>query len=426
MASPIANRCDFDAGDCVDGRYRVVKALGEGSFGKVYRVQDGNGQNCALKLLRLWEVPPDIREPLMDRFEMEFRTGQIHNDCLVQSLAYGTVEGNPYIVMEFCSGGDLSPLVGSGNPSIPLYLQQILVGLHALHVRGKVHRDLKPENVLFKSPSQVALTDFGIAGDRNHRMTERNIFGKPAQMFGTYAYMPPEQVNRRRGDATVLPTTDLFSFGVLAYQLLTGQLPFGPLTDHGELAEYLRRGKEGAWHHSPLRSLSHAQEWERVIGGCLEPDFKKRLQSAKDVLRLMPDAGSAPVALPPAYTPPQGASGWCLRVLVGEEIGRVYPLSDLARQGRRLLTLGRDPSNAICLREERSNYISRRHATIETNATADRWVLRDGQWHPDQGAWIPSSNGTYVASTPLDDRGQVLAPGDIISVGEAKLRIERA
>lgn len=74
-------------------------------------------------------------------------------------------------------------------------------------------------------------------------MTERNIFGKPNQIFGTYAYMPPEQVNRARGEATVLPTTDIFSFGVLAFQLLTGSLPFGELTNHNELAMYQKRGK---------------------------------------------------------------------------------------------------------------------------------------------------------------------------------------
>ena len=104
----------------------------------------------------------------------------------MRSLDYGTVGGNPYIVMEYCSGGDLTPYLGSGSSKIPLICQQILIGLHALHTRGKVHRDLKPENVLFKSNGIAALTDFGIAGDRNKRMTERNIFGKPNQIFGTW------------------------------------------------------------------------------------------------------------------------------------------------------------------------------------------------------------------------------------------------
>lgn len=424
MTSLIANRCDFNPGDVVDDRYHVVKTLGEGSFGKVYRVRDSQGRDRALKILRLWEVPPDVREPLLERFDMEYKTGQIDCDYLVRSLAQGRVQGNPYIVMEFCSGGDLTPLVGSGNALITLVCQQVLAGLHALHARGKVHRDLKPENVLFKGPNHAALTDFGIAGDRHRRLTERNIFGKPQQMFGTYAYMAPEQANRRRGDCTVLPTTDIFSFGVLAYQLLTGAFPFGPLTDHSELAQYLRRAKEGNWHRSLLHRVSNAGAWEHVIEGCLAPDFRRRLQTAEEVLQLIPNAEGASVELPRAYVPPPVVKGWCLRVMQGEECGRVYPLSALVANGRRLLTIGRDAANALPLSEQHSNYISRRHATLETDATAHIWLLRDGQWHPESLTWERSRNGTFIGSTPLDERGQVLRPGDIISIGEAKLRIE--
>lgn len=116
--------------------------------------------------------------------------------------------------MEYCSGGDLTPYLGSGSSKIPLICQQILIGLHALHTRGKVHRDLKPENVLFKSNGIAALTDFGIAGDRNKRMTERNIFGKPNQIFGTYAYMPPEQVNRMRVRPLSYPLRTFFFWSI--------------------------------------------------------------------------------------------------------------------------------------------------------------------------------------------------------------------
>ena len=80
-------------------------------------------------------------------------------------------------------------------------------------------------------------------------MTERNIFGKPYQIFGTYAYMPPEQVNR--GKSTVLPTTDIFSFGVVMYQLITGVLPFGKLDDQNDLVRYQKRGAAGPGLHLP-------------------------------------------------------------------------------------------------------------------------------------------------------------------------------
>ena len=109
MNNRTVDRCDYNVGEYINNRYRVSQTLGEGSFGKVYRVTDSASKDYALKLLRLWEVPPEIRKPLMERFEMEFKTGQIDCDYLVRSLDYGTVGGNPYIVMEYCSGGDLTP-----------------------------------------------------------------------------------------------------------------------------------------------------------------------------------------------------------------------------------------------------------------------------------------------------------------------------
>ena len=102
----VVDRCDFRPGQVVNGQYFIKKTLGEGSFGVVYLVDDTYGNRYALKLLRLWEVPSEIRQPLMERFEMEFKTGQIPCENLVQSIDFGKVGGNPFIVMEFCPGGE--------------------------------------------------------------------------------------------------------------------------------------------------------------------------------------------------------------------------------------------------------------------------------------------------------------------------------
>jgi len=424
----VVDRCDFQPGNVVNNQYTVKKTLGEGSFGVVYLVNDRGGTQYALKLLRLWEVPADIRQPLMDRFELEFKTGQIDCDNLVRSLDYGTVGGNPYIVMEFCPGGDLEPLLGKCEQQAPRICQDILVGLNALHIHGKVHRDLKPENVLFKQNGKAALTDFGIAGDRQHRMTQRNIFGKPNQIFGTYAYMPPEQVNRARGGATVLPTTDIFSFGVLAFQLLTGLLPFGTLESHNDLAEYQKRGKDGLWKYELLSNVSNGQQWAQLIGGCLQPDFKNRLQTVEDVIRLLPQGVNGVSYTPPvqmqAYQPPQRFHGYQLKVLQGEEYGRAYNLNQLLSQKGRILTIGRQPDNAVYIKSDFSDYLSRYHCTIETSADVRQWAIRDGQWRRDQRQWIESSNGTFVNSRPVTRNGYFLKAGDIITVGDVTLRFE--
>ena len=256
----VAQRCNFAIGDIIDNRFQVSKVLGEGSFGKVYAVKDYSGNLQALKLLKLWEVPSDIRESLMTRFDMEFETGRINSDYLVHSISHGVVEGNPYIVMEYCPGGDLLSAASQSHLDLAEVATHVLCGLKALHNCGKVHRDLKPENVLVKKNGEFALTDFGISGDRNKRMTERNILGKPKQIFGTYAYMPPEQLNPRK-DATVLPTTDIFSFGVMMYQLITGDLPFGRLDSERDLIQYLRKGKNGDWDRYLLLDTAEGGDW---------------------------------------------------------------------------------------------------------------------------------------------------------------------
>lgn len=434
----VVDRCDFQPGQTVNNQYTVRKVLGEGSFGMVYLVEDRQRRPHALKLLRLWEVPAEIRQPLMDRFELEFRTGQIHCDYLVQSMDYGKVGGNPYIVMEYCPGGDLQPLLGKGDARNVQICRDILEGLGALHVNGKVHRDLKPENVLFKQSGVAALTDFGIAGDRTHRMTQRNIFGKPNQIFGTYAYMPPEQVSRMRGGATVLPTTDIFSFGVLAYQLLTGALPFGILETHNDLAEYQIRAKNGTWSRERLATLPDGQRWTRIIEGCLSPDFRQRLQTVDDVLRLLPRQASAcgqqpaPGTWQPAAgyhpaaayqpAPQRQPPGIYLRVLLGEEYGRVYNLSAMFRKGTRLFTIGRQTDNTIAIKSDYSDVLSRHHCTLE--AGNGQWLLRDGQWQREGNRWQESRNGTFVNSRPVGQRGYYLAPGDIIAIGDVTLRFD--
>lgn len=428
---PIPERYDCKVGDMIGGRYRVESILGQGSFGYVYKVSDLQGRIWALKLLRLWEVPSTIRLPLIERFDMEYRTGRITSRNLVHSADSGYLKGNPYIVMEFCDGGDLTQFIGKSDAPLSRFAMEILNGLADLHANGKVHRDLKPENVLLKHDGTAVLTDFGISGDRNKRMTERNIFGKPYQIFGTYAYMPPEQVNRARGNSTVLPTTDLFSFGVVMYQMVTGVLPFGPLEDENDLVRYQRRGKAGEWDRGTLLGAPNGRLWERLIARCLVPDLKDRIQTAREAMALVPQYG--PQQVPMHHEPPreerpaasaQAPAGTFLRIMQGLEHGTVYDLQAIMNDsGRRLVTVGRDDSNMIMIRDYSESYLSRRHFTIE-DAGDGSWIIRDGQWDPDALVWEPSTNGTYANSTEATPDGIPLHSGDIITAGDVKLKFE--
>ena len=421
------NRCDFQRGNVIDGKYTVDLPLGEGTFGKVYRVRRNfDGRIFALKLLKLWAVEAVEREKLLRRFDQEYETGLIESDYLVQSQDKGRVEGNPYILMEYCPGGDLF----QGVEDLSKAASEILLGLKTLHMNGKVHRDLKPENVLIKENGRAALTDFGIAGDRNKRLTERGILGVPKEVFGTYAYMPPEQVNPRRGDATVLPTTDMFSFGVMMYQLITFQLPFGPLNNESDLYQYVTRGKSENWDREALGNTALGNQWLPLIEGCLRADFKQRIQTADMALSLLP-AGArnskVEINIPPEV--PEMKNGLALRVMQGEEFGKIYRLDQLVKDlGRRVLTMGRnddDIHNLIPIKETESSYISRKHCTLEFNPVDRSWLLRDGQWDPySYSKWKVSTNGTFLGSEDVSANGIILSIGDIISIGDVKLRVE--
>jgi len=460
MDLQIPERCEFHKGDVITGngdQYRIEQELGEGTFGIVYKVNDSHGNTRALKLLKLWAVPPEVYKGLRDRFRMEFETGRIKSDYLAHSYAIGEVKNNPYFVMEFCPNGDLRAYVQRNrHVDFARVGHDVLCGLRDLHQSGKVHRDLKPENVLLRSDCSCVLTDFGISGDQNKRMTERGIAGKPKQVFGTYPYMPPEQVNPPRGGkATVLPTTDVFSFGVMMYEMMVGKLPFGELERDEHLPKYLENGKQGIWDRNALRSHDSTGYWLPIIERCLIPDYKQRISSASEVINMLPlsSAGSRPK---PTHGPDTKymivKEGLLIRVMQGDDYGSVYKLKDLISDRHRIVTIGRaDESvfNDIGIHDG-EYFVSRCHCTLEYEDRINSWVLRDGQWRMDcpvamrqqkgcinctswctpqmkqryNSTWKNSLNGTYLNSDEVDSCGAVLKPGDIITIGDVKLRVE--
>ena len=267
------------------------------------------------------------------------------------------------------------------------------------------------------------------------RMNKEHIVPKyKAKKFIPYfqnfsnTYMPPEQLNPQR-DATVLPTTDIFSFGVMMYQMVTGSLPFGPLDSEGDLVPYIRRGKAGDWDRRSLFQTEGGREWAPIIEGCLVPRFQERLQTADDVLRLVPHAQRhEPPAEEHCDFQRRIVNGVLLRVMQGEDYGRVYYLDSLLRGSSAILRMGRRDSTAdndIAITEEESCYISRKHCTLELDYDRGTWIIRDGQWDRyGTGGWRRSTNGTFVNSREVGPDGLPFAPGDIISIGDAKLRAE--
>lgn len=418
-------KCDFRIHDWIDGKYKVERVLGHSKYDSKFKVVDRNGNQYMLKLHKLWLVDPSKQSSMSRRSESEIASCLIPSNYLTQIVGRGMVSGNPYLLTEFTPSKDLSGKIGKPDQEFADTLAKILFGLKDLHDNGKVHCNLTPENVLLTSDGKLLLTNYVTLGDRNESLMERASLSSPRQMPLSMAYLAPE----RYGDAkcaTILPTVDIFAFGVLTYQMLTGRLPFGSLTNP---IEYQSRALSGNWNKSILGH--EVGKWETFFNLVLSPMPSERPGTVDEVLALLPVTPD--VSYQPADTAKTfdktAKNGKLLRVMQGDDFGRVYRIGELLTgANRRILTIGReDPTvfNLLQIKEGGVTYISRRHCTIETDEKGDKLYIRDGQWEKDnKEGWINSLNGTFVNSDRVTMEGKELQLGDIIAIGDVKLRVE--
>src|SRR5437763_12528572 len=210
---------ELDTGTVVDGRYRVLQRLGSGGMADVFLAEDQQlGRKVALKLLhrRFAEDPGFV-----ERFRREAQSAAgLQHPNVVSVYDRGAYDGTYYIAMEYLPGLSLKQLVRQEAPLEPLraidITIQILKAARFAHRHGVIHRDLKPHNVIVDDSDHAKVTDFGIARAGASDMTETgSILGAPQ-------YLSPEQA---QGHA-VSPSSDLYSIGVILYELLTGRIPF--------------------------------------------------------------------------------------------------------------------------------------------------------------------------------------------------------
>ena len=221
MTEANVSRCDFGIGQSIGSYYRVDALLGEGAFGKVFKVSNFEGKTYALKLLKLWEIVPELRKPLMERFIMEFETGLIQSRFLVHSVTHGRERGNPFIVMEYIRGQTAKDLINiRGYLEIAEALDillQICDALAEVHKYNIIHRDIKPHNIMVLRDGSVKVADFGIA-----RVMSGSHSTLTQEALGSVHYISPEQARGSHIDAR----SDLYSAGVVLYEMITGRLPF--------------------------------------------------------------------------------------------------------------------------------------------------------------------------------------------------------
>jgi hypothetical protein len=200
------------------GKYTITKVLGQGGFGKVYLAFDPDvGQPVAIKMM-LAEGDPDLR-----RFQLEIRTtASLRHKNIVTIHASGEEGGNPYLVMEFLEGRTLKQIIQERHPLSVLdkvrIMTQVAEGLGYANSNGVVHRDVKPENIMLLRDDTVKIMDFGIALGPNRNTAVTATGG----IIGTPPYFAPEQLLGQKATEQ----SDIFSFGDMYYELLTGVHPF--------------------------------------------------------------------------------------------------------------------------------------------------------------------------------------------------------
>jgi serine/threonine-protein kinase len=212
----------FEAGSQID-YYRIEEPVARSGMASIYRAIDTrDNRQVALKIPH-----PDMESDaiLFDRFQREAGIGEKLDHPKVMRVYGGEERTRIYMVMEWCEGRLLREILDEGPLSQERALRiagEVLDGLDYIHANGVVHRDLKPENIMVDADDHIKLIDFGIAGDA---AAKRLTYANFTAAIGTPNYISPEQVKGRRGDGR----SDIYSMGVILYEMLSGKLPFtGP------------------------------------------------------------------------------------------------------------------------------------------------------------------------------------------------------
>jgi eukaryotic-like serine/threonine-protein kinase len=267
------------------GQYSIISRIGEGGMGEVWRARDGQlGRDVAIKIL-----PASLSEnkDRLTRFELEAQAaGALNHPNILSIYHIGTHEGTPYIVSELLEGETLRDRMAAGALSprkATDYALQIARGLAAAHEKGVIHRDIKPDNIFITDDGRVKILDFGLAKltglvdgvDSQTEVPTRKVNTDPGTVMGTMGYMSPEQLKGKHVDHR----SDIFSFGAILYEMLSGKRAFRGDSMAETMSAILREDPPDL--SETNKTVSPALE--RVVRHCLEKNPAERFHSARDL-----------------------------------------------------------------------------------------------------------------------------------------------
>jgi Tol biopolymer transport system component len=307
------------------GSYEIVVPIGAGGMGEVYRGHDSRlNRDVAIKVL-----PESFAKDAdrLERFSREARSASAlnhHNILTIHEL--GTHEGQPYIVTELLEGSDLRLLM-NGKPLSPKkvvdYALQMLDGLAAAHEKGIVHRDLKPANIFVTRDGRVKILDFGLAkvADATVQDETRQELTGAGVVLGTAGYMSPEQVRGGRADQR----SDLFAFGAMLYEMLSGTPAFSRATGVETMTAVLNDDPPDL--HE--RGVTVNPGFDKIVRRCLEKSPERRFQSATDLAFAIGALSS--LSGPQAASPQRAAGRWRVAALAALGVALIAAIAFPAR-----------------------------------------------------------------------------------------------
>lgn len=315
--------------------YKILEKLGEGGMGVVYKAQDLRlDRIVALKFL-----PPSLNSPAeISRFQQEAKAISALNHASIATIFdVDQSDEQRFLALEYLPGGTLrtqiQQLARSGQElslrEIVEYGIQIAEGLAHAHRNGIIHRDVKTDNMMLTGEGRVKITDFGLAKIRGGAQLTRS-----GSTVGTTAYMSPEQVRGEELDHR----TDLFSFGVVLFELAAGAFPFRG--EHEAAVTYAITNEDPI----SLRALrpSIPPLFEQIVQRCLEKDVHKRYQSADDIIRDLRSLQSG-VATTAVVTPPKSVRRWMIAIVVAfaavAAVIFLWPTHDVHINGKSIAVL---------------------------------------------------------------------------------------